>query len=98
MVKNKDGYIYYEVKIAYTAKNAIRQALSQLLEYAYYNDKYTPVSKLIIICDKELNEADKKYLQKLKDKFSIPIYYQQYIYGQSELSDVFPKHVSNPET
>ena len=76
VVNLKDEVIYYEIKTALTAKTSIRESLSQLLEYSYWPGG-SEASKLVIISEASLdNEAD-LYLKTLRQKFSIPIYYEQ---------------------
>lgn len=76
VVNRKDGVIYYEIKTALTAKTSIRESLSQLLEYSYWPGG-SEASKLVIISEASLdNEAD-QYLKTLRQKFSIPVYYEQ---------------------
>jgi len=76
VVKLKDEIIYYEIKTALTASINIRQSLSQLLEYSYWPGG-TEASKLVIVGEASLDDEAKQYLIKLREKFSIPIYYKQ---------------------
>lgn len=77
VVKLKDELIYYEIKTASTARINIRESLSQLLEYSYW-PRGEEASKLIIIGEASLDEEAEHYLITLRDKFSIPIYYEQF--------------------
>lgn len=76
VVKLKDELIYYEIKTALTARINIRQSLSQLLEYSYWPGGME-ASKLVIIGEACLDDKAEQYLITLRDKFSIPIYYEQ---------------------
>jgi hypothetical protein len=55
----------------------IRESLSQLLEYSYW-PRGKEASKLIIIGEASLDDEAKQYLMLLREKFSIPIYYEQF--------------------
>lgn len=87
-IKLNNQYILYEIKTAKTSKDNIRQALSQILEYAYWNTKIK-VKKLIIVgpvrCDKDSQE----YLKFLRDSFTIPIYYQHFDLTKKRLSKLY---------
>jgi hypothetical protein len=77
VVKLKDELIYYEIKTAPIARINIRESLSQLLEYSYW-PKGMEASKLIIIGEAPLDDEAEQYLILLREKFSIPIYYEQF--------------------
>lgn len=87
-VKAAGSYIFYELKTANTAKGCIREALSQLLEYAYYPSNER-ASKLVVVAPVNLSQDSKSYLGKLRKLFNIPIFYQRFdleqnILGQEE--------------
>lgn len=84
--KSFNQYIFYEIKTSNSIKTNIRQALSQLLEYAYWNNIQN-VEKIIIIAPCETNEEAKTYLNLLRTRFNIPIFYQFYDLGQNHLND-----------
>jgi hypothetical protein len=76
VVKTTQGmFDLYEVKPALLARHAIRQALPQLLEYAYRSDNES-IRCLYIVSQAELDDCSERFLQKLRDK-SIPIWYRQ---------------------
>lgn len=74
----EDAYIFYELKTSNSLRQCIREALSQLLEYAYYHDPHKNIIKLIIVSHNKITEETKCYLQLLRDRFQLPIYYQRY--------------------
>lgn len=76
MQKQKNELIYYEIKTAPTAKSCIREALSQLLEYSYWPGG-TVASRLVIASESSLDNKAEQYLKKLRQKFLLPIYYEQ---------------------
>lgn len=78
LVAQKDGKtIYYEVKPYNKSIHCIREALGQLLEYCYYekSDKYHHADELVIVGPIDIDEYGRKFLEKLKEKHNIPIYY-----------------------
>ena len=76
--------LFFELKTATTVKNAIRQALGQLLEYNHYpNDN--KADKLVIVTVLEPTKEDIQYLQGLRAVYQIPVYYQQFDLDKKEL-------------
>ncbi|WP_028453017.1 hypothetical protein [Chitinilyticum aquatile] len=76
-VRSSDGYVFYELKTANTSKQCIREALAQLMEYAYYPDE-SRASRLIVVGPVNISHESKKYLENLRRKFLLPIYYIKY--------------------
>ena len=76
-LKNKSEIIFFEVKTEPNVKRCIRSALGQLIEYSCYPDNYK-ANKLIIIGEHNGSDKDKKYLDYLRNKFKIPIYYNYF--------------------
>jgi len=77
VVRDGEAFTYYEIKTALSARECIRQALGQLLEYAYW-PKATSAHRLVVVGKPPLDKEAKAYLATLNDKFSIPIEYQQF--------------------
>lgn len=78
VAKNKIGDLeYYEIKTYTTPKKCIREAIGQLLEYAYYFDRPLP-KKLIIVGLSALNNQDKRYLSRLQKNMGISLNYKQF--------------------
>jgi len=76
VVRLKGQVIYCEIKTALTAKTSIRESLSQLLEYSYWPGG-SEASELLIISEAPLDAEAEQYLKTLREKFSVPIYYEQ---------------------
>jgi hypothetical protein len=68
---------FYEIKTSDSVKACIRQAIPQLLEYAYWQGDVSRASKLIIVGPKPETEEGAAYLLFLRKKFSLPFYYEQ---------------------
>ena len=76
-VKFSDTFWFYEIKVAPTARAAIREALGQLVEYAHWpaNDR---ASRLIVVGEAVITDRESKYLNRLRTKYNIPLYYQRF--------------------
>lgn len=88
--REKDSkYVFIEVKTDLCVKASIRAALSQVMEYAYYDPEYAyrdgKVDKLIIISRAPINNNAEEYLDVLRKDFKIPIYYCQYESGKEKM-------------
>lgn len=78
VVKLGDGNtVFYELKVLPSARQCIREALGQLLEYCHYK---TPGSatKLIIVGESVAQGSDRSYLSELRIRYNLPIYYQRW--------------------
>lgn len=84
--KSENELIFYEIKTENDIKSNIRSAISQLLEYAYWN-KIRGVEKLIIIGPNIPTSMAIEYLDTLRNKFNLPIFYQHYDIDKAELKD-----------
>ncbi len=73
VVKNGEECYFYEVKTG-NAKECIRQAIGQILEYAYWPGQEN-AAKLFIVGEKDIDENSKKYLHYLNSRFNLPIEY-----------------------
>lgn len=69
---------FYEIKTAASVRACIRQALPQLLEYAYWHGNDDRADRLIIVSPHPITSEAETYLNFLRNKFHMEIYYQQY--------------------
>jgi len=69
---------FYEIKIADTLRACIRQALPQLMEYAYWRCSDTLAGRLVIVGTFEKTEEADAYLRFLRRRFRLPIYYRRF--------------------
>lgn len=79
-LKKKCGqYIVYEIKIARNLREVLRQALGQLLEYAFHL-KYEKIEQLIIVSIFDINDPqhdqERAFLTFLNESLKIPIVYE----------------------
>jgi hypothetical protein len=75
--KTANSYIFYEIKTSQSVKSNIRHGLAQLLEYAYWNE-IANITELIIVGPCPSSDSSRIYLNKIRTKFNIPIYYRFY--------------------
>jgi len=76
--------IYYEIKVASTAKQCIRQGLGQLLEYSYWPGA-RKAKELVIVGEPERDEEAARYTRELRKRFKLPIYYRKFDMATKEL-------------
>lgn len=77
VVLRLDGrFWFYEIKTGSSARACIREALSQLLEYSYWPGAQE-AERLIIVGEPPLDKDAASFLKCLKEKFSLPIDYEQ---------------------
>ena len=77
VAKNKNDYIFYELKTHNSIKMCIREALGQLLEYAFFPDKCY-AKNIVIISQNRITAEAKTYLRSLRERLKIPVYYRHY--------------------
>lgn len=70
---------FYEIKVAKTLKACIRQAIPQLLEYAYWAEDRNKVDKLIIVSTHAVDVESEAYLTLLRESFGLPLYYERFV-------------------
>ena len=76
-VETKNQLIYFEIKTDISPRSVIRQALGQILEYAYYpNRTAKQPTQLVIVGRTQLDAADESYLDQLCQKFKLPLSYR----------------------
>ena len=85
---NGENDIFYEVKVNSSARKAIREALGQLLEYSLYIDKMIS-SKMIVIGVHKPTEKELKYLNFLRTKTGLPLFYQFFSLELNELDNQY---------
>ena len=78
VVKTPSFCWFYEIKTADSVRGCIRQALPQLLEYAYWHGKDDRANRLIIVSPLPVTKEGEKYLKFLRDTFKLELYYEQH--------------------
>lgn len=79
VVLRKNGDWFYEIKTADSARECIREALGQVLEYAFWPPGARVVSRLIIVGEAAMDKECERYLQLLKKRFLLPVEYQHIV-------------------
>lgn len=74
---SEENYWFYEIKTAATVKGCIRQAIPQLLEYAYWAGDIKRVERLVVVGPAHVTNEAESYLKLLRENFGLPIYYEQ---------------------
>lgn len=76
-VKTANELLLYEIKSDLDPRTVIRQALGQILEYAYHpSRKHQLPMKLVIVGRCPLGQAEQDYLERLTTDFCLPIQYR----------------------
>lgn len=75
VVRLGKSFVFYEIKTANTAKQCIREALSQLLEYSCYTNRNL-AKRLVVVSPAKLTDEANTYLQNIRKLFNIPLFYQ----------------------
>jgi hypothetical protein len=75
VVKIKSEYWFYEIKTALTARACLREAIGQLLEYAFWPGAQEP-TRLIVVGERPIDKDALRYLRRLRKRFSLPIEYE----------------------
>jgi hypothetical protein len=77
VVVNDNGMNYfYEIKTAPTARDCIRQALGQIIDYAYWPGQKN-AEKLFIVGENEIDKKTENYINFLKERFDLCLEYLQ---------------------
>lgn len=76
-MENEHERVLYEIKSDLLPRTVLRQALGQLLEYAYYpntGDNGLPI-RLVVVGRTALSALDQNYLDRLRLDFGLPVEY-----------------------
>lgn len=76
--RTPEEYWYYEIKTAHSPRSCIREALGQVMEYAYWPGAREP-RRLIVCGANSLDDDGRAYLQQLNERFRLPVAYEQIV-------------------
>lgn len=77
VVRHGDEYSYYEIKAGNSPRACLREALGQLLEYAFWPSLLPrEIRELIVVGETPMDEHAKSYLEDLRQRFHLPIAYE----------------------
>lgn len=74
VLRQDTDYIFYEVKTCGSAKGCIREALGQVVEYAYWPGE-AHAKKIIVVGEPEIDPDTRKYIEYLTRTFALPLEY-----------------------
>lgn len=75
VVRINDEYHFYEVKTHNDPRLCVREALGQIIDYAFFNMTKERVSKMYIVGPTEASADVDNYLKLIRQNFKLPIYY-----------------------
>jgi hypothetical protein len=75
IVRHANEYWFYEIKTAQSPRACLREALGQLLEYAFWPGGQT-ATRLIVVGETAIDADGSEYLRRLRQQFSLPIEYE----------------------
>jgi hypothetical protein len=73
-----DEFWYYEIKTAHSPRACLREALGQIMEYAYWPGAQE-ASRLIVCSESALDDEGASYLRRLNERFRLPLAYEQIV-------------------
>lgn len=77
VVRTSTELILFEIKSDLDPLSVVRNALGQILEYAFHPKRqHDPTPKLVIVGRRPLTPQDEQYLERLRNTFSLPISYR----------------------
>lgn len=76
VVRLGEEFWFYEIKTAVSPRACLRQAIGQLLEYAFWPGAQ-PATRLITVGESELDKEGGEYLRALQRRFQLPFAYEQ---------------------
>ena len=76
VVRGGIGLTFYEMKVASTVQSCVRGAVGQLLEYAHWPSA-DRAHELIVVGEAVADEVGAGYLQLLRERFRLPLWYRR---------------------
>jgi len=86
VLRSNDEITFFELKTNPSLRQCIREALPQLLEYAYWPAEIRS-KRLVIVAEAVATQDAADYLKKLRDDFNIPVHYARIDRSTGHLSD-----------
>ena len=78
VVRQPNGYSFYEIKTSLQPRACMREAIGQLLEYAFWPGSQEAY-QLIVVGETAADADAREYCRRLNERFSLPIQYQQIV-------------------
>ncbi|MEW6668412.1 MAG: hypothetical protein AB1512_24635 [Thermodesulfobacteriota bacterium] len=83
-VRRSGQMTFFEIKVAPSARSALREGLGQLLEYAHWPSKER-ADELVIVSEAPADHSTAQYLNHIRSKFNLNVFYRQLITTTGEL-------------
>ena len=83
-VMHNGQIVFFEIKVAPSARSALREGLGQLLEYAHW-PSVERANELVIVGEAPADRFATQYLRLLRSKFNLNIFYRQLEMATGEL-------------
>jgi hypothetical protein len=83
-VEKSTGLWLYEIKTSTCIRTCIREGLAQLMEYAFWSQGLT-AARLIIVGEAQTDAGAIHYLDTLRKRFGLPVYYSRLDYARRTL-------------
>ena len=81
VVRQPDGYWFYDIKTFPSPRACMREAIGQLLEYAFWPG-CQEASRLIVVGEAPPDRDVVEYCHQLRSRFSLPVEYEQIVLEQ----------------
>lgn len=75
-VREKETLVFYELKVLRNVQSCVREALGQLLEYAYWPSAHR-ARDLIVVGEAAVDADAAAYLRLLRERFGLPVWYRR---------------------
>jgi len=76
--ENENTYSFYEIKTHAHVSYCIREAIGQLLEYAYRHDNAVNISKMVVVGITPATAEDNAYIARLRALHQLPLEYMHF--------------------
>jgi len=76
VVKTKNGYMFFEIKVGQSLQACLREAIGQLLEYSYWPSSKCATS-LVVVGEPPLDSECRAYIERIRRDLSVPISYRR---------------------
>lgn len=73
-VKKGTEFDIFEIKTCATSRACVREAMGQILEYAYLDSKES-ISRMYIVSDCYPEPDVEEYLERIRNQHKIPVFY-----------------------
>ena len=86
-VRQSGTMTFFEIKVAPSARMALREAVGQLLEYAYWPNA-DRASELVVVAEAKPTKETKQYLDNVRRRFGLRLSYRQLNNEKGELGPI----------